>query len=231
MLFPAGFRRGRGACGRVAALTAFVEGGFRRSLGTGAVFLDLTAACGAVWRTGLLCRLSEGVPCWFARLVGLLLRDRRFGVRVGGGAGSWGPRRGGLPRGSVLAPILFSLCSSGLPVARGRGFVYADGVCLAVRGQCFGELGCGLSSDVARMSRFCRRWRLGPGASGAVSSAFHLRGTSAARGLSVYLDGLRLRHECHPTCLGVALGRAMSCGEHLTKTAGKLKNRNNLLMK
>jgi len=39
--------------------------------------------------------------------------------------------------------------------------------------------------------------------------------------------------ECHwhPTYLGVTLDRTLSCREHLTKTACKLKNRNNLLMK
>ena len=45
------------------------------------------------------------------------------------------------------------------------------------------------------------------------------------------MDGQRLRHECHPTSLGVTLDRTLSYREHLTKTAGKLKNRNNLLMK
>ena len=54
---------------------------------------------------------------------------------------------------------------------------------------------------------------------------------SATRELSVYLDGLCLRHECHPTYLGVTLDRTLSYREHWTKTAGKLKNRNNLLMK
>jgi len=63
------------------------------------------------------------------------------------------------------------------------------------------------------------------------SSVFHLHNTSATRELSVYLDGQRLRHECHPTYLGVTLDRTLSYREHLMKTAGKLKNRNNLLMK
>jgi len=51
------------------------------------------------------------------------------------------------------------------------------------------------------------------------------------RELSVYLDDQCLWHECHPTYLGVTLDRTLSYREHLTKTAGKLKNRNNLLMK
>ena len=51
------------------------------------------------------------------------------------------------------------------------------------------------------------------------------------RVLSVYRDGLRLRHECHLTYLAVTLDRTLSYREHLTKTVGKQKNRNNLLMK
>jgi len=81
------------------------------------------------------------------------------------------------------------------------------------------------------MSHFCRQWRLKPSASRTISSVFHLHNTSATRELSVYLDGQRLRHECHPTYLGVTPDRMLSYREHLTKTAGKLKNRNNLLMK
>jgi len=34
---------------------------------------------------------------------------------------------------------------------------------------------------------------------------FHLHNTSATRELSVYPDGQCLRHECHPTYLGVTL--------------------------
>ena len=60
---------------------------------------------------------------------------------------------------------------------------------------------------------------------------FIMHNTSAIRELSVDLDGQRLRHECHPTYLGATLDRTLSYREHLTKTAGKLKNRNNLLMK
>ena len=90
-----------------------------------------------------------------------------------------------------------------------------------------------VSSDMARMSHFCRQWRLKPSVSKTISSVFHLHNTSATRELSVYPDGQRLRHECHPTYLGVTLDRTfntLSYRAHL-KTAGKLKNRNNLLMK
>jgi len=128
----------------------------------------------------------------------------------------------------------YSTCTPTTCHTRGQKFIYADDICLAIQGQFFSELECSLSSDMARMSHFCRQWRLKPSASKTITSVycvFHLHNTSATRELSVYLDGQHLRHECHPTYLGVTIDHMLSYREHLMKTAGKLKNRNNLLMK
>ena len=66
------------------------------------------------------------------------------------------------------------------------------------------------------------------------SSVFHLHNTSATResvNCQFIWMASAFRHECHTTYLGVTLDRTLSYREHLTKTAGKLRNRNNLLMK
>jgi len=88
---------------------------------------------------------------------------------------------------------------------------------LAIQGQFFSELECRLSSDMARMSHFCRQRRLKPSAPKTMSSVFHLHNTSATCELSVYPDGQRFRHECYPTYLGVTLDCTLSYREHLTR--------------
>ena len=144
---------------------------------------------------------------------------------MGNDTSSWRSQRNGLLHGSVLAPVLFNLYSNNLPVTRGRKFIYADDICFAIQGQYFSELECSLTSDMARMSHFCRQWWLKPSASKTISSVFCLHNTSATRKLSVYLDGQHLWHECHQAYLGVTLDRILSYREHLTKTAGNLKNK------
>ena len=43
------------------------------------------------------------------------------------------------------------------------------------------------------------------------------------------MEGQQLRHDPNPVYLGVTLDRTLSYRQHLTKTAGKLQSRNNLM--
>lgn len=227
----AGFRSGRSTCDQVAALTTYIENGYEQQLKTGAVFLDLTAAYDTVWHIGLLAKLTKDMPYWFSRLVELLLQGRRFRVHLGGDVSAWRNQVNGLPQGSVLAPTLFNLYTNDLPTTRSRRFIYTDDICLGAQAETFAELECTLSSDMGRMAEFCRHWRLKPSASKTVSSVFHLHNARATRELDVRLNGQRLKHDPHPVYLGVTLDRTLTYKEHLIKTAGKLRGRNNLLMK
>jgi hypothetical protein len=70
----AGFRKGRSTCDQFAALTTYTENGFQQNLKNGTIFIDLTAAYDTVWHTGLLAKLTIGLPYWFTRAVETLLR-------------------------------------------------------------------------------------------------------------------------------------------------------------
>ena len=141
---------------------------------------------------------------------------------------SWRLQRNDLPQGSVLAPVLFNLYTNDLRVTHSRKFIYADDMNLAIQSQYFSKLECSLSSDLARLSYYCQQWRLKPSGTKTVVSCFHLHNVGACHELSVLLDGQRIKYQHQPTFLGVTLDRMLSFKLHLTKTAAKLKNRNNL---
>jgi len=69
---------------------------------------------------------------------------------MGNDTSAWRSQHNGFPQGSVFALVLFILYSNDLPVTRGRKFIYADDICLAIQGQFFSELECSLSSDMAQ---------------------------------------------------------------------------------
>ena len=154
------------------------------------------------------------------------LDQRSFRVHMGDDVSSWRRQVNGLPQGSVLAPTLFNLYTNDLPVTRSRRFIYADDICCALQAETFSEIECTLTADLAK---YCQLWRLKPSTSKTVSSVFHLHNNRSSRELNVHMNGQRLKHDPYPVYLGVTLDRPLSYREHLSRSAAKLKSRNNLI--
>jgi len=58
----AGFRHWRSAADQVTLLTQDIVDSFSAKMKTGAVFVDITAACNTVWHGGLTCMLLRLLP-------------------------------------------------------------------------------------------------------------------------------------------------------------------------
>jgi hypothetical protein len=103
---------------------------FNNNMSTAAVFLDIEKAFDTTWH--LLYKLSElQFPINLIKLIASFLTNRKIKVSVEGELSS--PRKvaAGVPQGSVLAPVLYSLYVNDAPVAPGIHLaLFADHNCV-----------------------------------------------------------------------------------------------------
>lgn len=228
----AGFRPQRSCADQVLSLTTYIEAGFQRKQKTSTAFIDLSAAYDTVWKEGMLYKLLRTIPCKrINQLISNMLGDRTFQVIMGTDISPTKKLNNGLPQGSVLAPLLFSLYIADMPETRSNKFGYADDWVLATRCNSIKLSEEILTADLEKMGKYFRKWRLQPNASKTEVSCFHLNNKLAREELNIRFEGAKLTYNKTPKYLGVFLDRTLSFKEHLTKTADKLKTRNNIIQK
>uniref|UniRef100_A0A224X7Z3 Putative reverse transcriptase n=1 Tax=Panstrongylus lignarius TaxID=156445 RepID=A0A224X7Z3_9HEMI len=79
------------------------------------VFLDISQAFDRVWHEGLLLKLKQILPSTYYLILNSYLSERFFQVIEGTSQSSIHPILAGVPQGSVLAPLLYSVYTSDLP--------------------------------------------------------------------------------------------------------------------
>ena len=109
-------------------LTSFIQEGFQSKEHTVATFLDIEQAFDRVWHGGLIFKLSAlQIPDVYIQLIADYLRNRTFRVRHGGFLSDLHRIEAGVPQGSVLAPVLYSIYVQDIPSFPGcQHALYAD---------------------------------------------------------------------------------------------------------
>lgn len=113
-----GFRRHRCTADAIADIATTLEEGKKKSWTTGVVLLDVSRAFDAVRHDKILAALCRcGVTGRTLRYVEAFLRDRTASVSASGETSSPRSLTCGVPQGSVLSPLLFSVALAALPQA------------------------------------------------------------------------------------------------------------------
>lgn len=134
-----------------------------------------------------------------------------------------------MPQGSVLTPLLFNLHTNDIPTIKARKFIYADDVSLVPQDRKLEKCEETLTADFDVLSKYFKYWRLKPNPAKTEISLFHLNNRQANQTVKVLFNYIEGRNNQNPTYLGITLDKTLTYKDHLTKTAAKIKTKNNLI--
>ena len=217
----AGFRPGRSTVDQVVLLSQSIADSFHQSkpgARTVLATVDFEKAFDSVWHSALLSKLSLDFPLCFVEWIRSYFSDRRSKVRICNSYSRPFRLRRGVPQGSVLKPVLFSLYINDLPTflpTSVKTSLYADDLAIWASSL---SVECATSIVQAALNRLVEsssKWRLSLNPLKCETSFFSLDPYQSRIQPSLYILNTPLKFSPHPTFLVVTFDRTLSFKHHV----------------
>ncbi|KPJ02068.1 RNA-directed DNA polymerase from mobile element jockey, partial [Papilio xuthus] len=216
-----GFRAKHSCTHQVHRITEHILAKRQRGLNTGALFLDVAKAFDKVWHNGLIYKLYEyGVPDRLVCIIRDFLSDRTFRYRVEGVCSQSHPVRAGVPQGSVLGPVLFTLYTNDMPRVHGVELaLFADDTCIYTSGRKPDAICRRLQTAANTLGAWFRKWRIEINPT--KSAAVYFSRLKVTRLPSVTLMDSPIPWEDNVKYLGVILDSKLNFSAHVTRVRNR----------
>ena len=159
-----GFRKGRSTMDNIIGLEHYIRKGFNKinPMNTYAVFLDISKAFDTTWIQGLLYKLSakgitEKTLAWLKNF----LTNRTFNVQIGQTVSEDRELKIGVPQGSPLSPLLFSVMLDDLPIIKepGETLLFADDIECHILAENGRDAEVKLTPYLDEVTAWAKKWR------------------------------------------------------------------------
>ena len=224
----AGFRPGRSTVDQVLLLSQSIADSFHQSkpgARTVLATVDFAKAFDSVWHSALLSKLlSLDLPLCFVEWIRSYLSDRRSKVRICNSYSRPFRLRRGVPQGSVLGPVLFSLYINDLPTflpASVKSSLYADDLAIWASSPSVECATSVVQAVLNRLVEWSSKWRLPLNPLKCETSFFSLDPYQP----SLHILNTPFKFNPHLTFLGVTFDHTLSFKHHVLSLRKKFHSR------
>lgn len=215
-----GFRRKHGTpeqCHRVAKV-------IRESLESKkyctAVFLDIQQAFDRVWHLGLLFKLKNMFPAPVYSLLKSYLENRNYYVSIRDECSEIYNINAGVPQGSVLSPILYTLYTADMPTAENIcTATYADDTALLAVDESPTEASSILQRHLYSIEEWLKKWNIRVNATKSAHITFSLRKEATP---TINLNRIPIPQVDCVKYLGIHMDKRLTWGAHVKAKRNQL---------
>jgi len=210
-----GFRRSHGTPEQCHRLVERILEAFEQKKYCCAVMLDVKQAFDRVWHPGLLHKLKSYLPSPHFTLLKSYTEGRAFQVRCGSAISLPRLIRAGVPQGSVLGPILYTLYTADLPIIPSRNLTiatYADDTAFLASSSDPREASETIQRQMDALHPWLSRWNIVVNAEKSTQTTFALRRGDCP---PVTLNGVIIPNAPAPKYLGLTLDRRLTWRPHI----------------
>lgn len=178
-----------------------------------AVFLDIQQAFDKVWHKGLLSKIKTLLPHSFYMLMVSYLSDRMFQVREEEDTSEIHTITAGVPQGSVLGPVLYTMYTADLPETPDvTTATFADDTALLASSTNPVNASAVLQTSLDKIDDWLNKWRIKASVAKSVHITFTLRKGNCP---PLLMGNSILPHSDSVKYLGLHLDRRLTWNKHI----------------
>lgn len=193
-----GFRQGHSTTHQLVRVVNNIQRNRAVSKSTAMAFLDVEKAFDNVWHDGLVYKLCDlNFPPYLIKIIRNYLQQRSFKVSLNNCLSDTFTIPAGVPQGSLLGPLLYSIYTSDIPNLGDECvlFLFADDTAIAVKGRMPQEITNKLQRCLNAFADYANRWKIKINASKTQTIMFLHRQSSKLKpseSCTVIMDGTRV---------------------------------------
>lgn len=211
--FQFGFRTGHSTIEQVHRIVSKINSAFEEKKYCSVAFLDISQAFDKVWHPGLLFKIKKIFPHPLFVIVKSFLENRYFMVKFQTEQTLMFPIKAGVPQGSVLAPILYTLYTSDLPVTDKTTLAtFADDTAIHASHENPAVASQLLQEHLDKLQEWQNKWRMKTNETKSSHVTFTLRRETCT---PVFFNNKQIPQTDSSKYLGIHLDRRLTWRSHI----------------